>query len=514
MLSRFFGENIHRHLYLLGLIGLAVGIPLNKVVMSVSMMFLGLNFFLEGKFIERWNLLKASKLYWIITGFFAIHFIAFLWSSNMDYALHDIKVKLPLFVITTLIASNDPLNRKELGVILSSFMITALLVSIINFLLYQNWIGDHQYNDIRGMSLFGSHVRFGIIVSMSAAIGLYFLKYARTLRPILFGLIIWFLFYTYYSQVIAGAMTMVGVLICYSFYLLWGRRKILALSLLAVISVVFIGVLFWLVKPVNFDPTDKSHLPSVTAEGNPYIHYGRIISPETDQPIYYYYCEKELARDWPKYSEIPFDSLDNKGQSIKITILRYLTAKELTKDADGLSKLNSEDIENIEKGIGTTASWGIVARLYGLRFSLINNENPNSNSLLKRLEHWKAGWGLFKKNWVIGVGTGDVQDSFDSYYIASNSALSEDNRYRAHNMFLTIGLTFGIFGLLLFVVYNFYFLSENLIRKEIIGVLFLCVAILSYLTEDTLETQTGITFCALFYGIFSQRIIDVKKDNG
>lgn len=505
MLSRFFGENIHRYFYILGLTGLAVGIPLNKVVMSISMMFLGLNFFLEAKFLDRWKNLKSSKAYWLITSFFILHLIAFLWSSNLEYALHDLRVKIPLFVITTIVASYSPLSRKELGIVLGLFLVSTVLVSFINFGLYQHWFGHEQYDDIRGMSHFGSHVRFGIIVSMSIGIAFYFLKFTGWMRIGLLGIIGWLIFYTYYSQVISGAITTLGVVICFSVYLLWGRSKLAALSLLGIISIVVIAIFAWLFKPVNFDPYDMAHLPELTAEGNPYMHYGRIISPETEQPIYYYYCDEELKRDWPKYSEVPYDSLDRKGQPIQITILRYLTAKEFTKDAEGLSKLSKQEIKNIEDGIGTTANWGVAARLYGLRFSLINNESPNGNSLLERIEHWKASWNIFINNWLIGVGTGDVQDSFNQYYIESNSKLFEENRHRAHNMFLTTGLTFGIFGMLLFLYYNYYLLAINIKRKEIIGVLFLCVAVLSFITEDTLETQTGITFCALFYGIFGQR---------
>lgn len=510
MLERYFGDNIHRYLYILGLCGLAFGIPINKVVMSVSMMFLGLNFFLEFRYLERWNTLKGLKLYWLLFAIFALHLLAITWSSNFEYAFHDLRVKLPLFIIPTIILSYPVLSRKELNLVLLSFLSSALIVSLLNFMLYQNWIGDQQYDDIRGLSYFGSHVRFGIIVSMAAGITLYFLKYTHRLRIIILLVFTWFFFYTYYSQVISGALTMLGIVTGYIVYLLWSRSKFFALTVLSGITIASIALITWLVKPVTLAPevSDLNALPTHTSEGNPYIYYDKIISPETAIPVYYFYCETELKRDWPKYSSVGYFDLDKKGQPIRFTMLRYMTSKRLTKDANGLSKLTEEDVQNIEDGIGTDANWGVVSRLYGLKFSLINNESPNGNSLLERIEYWKAGWNIFKHHFIFGVGTGDVQDAFTNYYIESNSQLLEANRHRAHNMYLTVGITFGIFGLALFLFYHFKLLQVNIRNKEIIGVLFLFVVLLSFLIEDTLETQTGVTFCALFYGLFSQLRLD------
>jgi hypothetical protein len=36
-----------------------------------------------------------------------------------------------------------------------------------------------------------------------------------------------------------------------------------------------------------------------------------------------------------------------------------------------------------------------------------------------------------------------------------------------------------------------------------LGILFLSVSIISFLLEDTLETQTGVTFFAFFYALYA-----------
>ena len=506
MLSRFFGDNIHRYLHVLGLSGVAFGIPLNKVVMSSSMVFIALNLLTEAKFKEGLKNLKSNKLYWLVAALFLLHVVGLLWSENMAYGLHDLRVTVPLFVIPTMLVARPIKKRSDLHLVLGAFLTSVLIVSFINFGMYQHWFGNHQYDDIRGMSLFSSHVRFGIIVSMGVAILLYFLKYFKWMRLLIFLLTLWLSYYTFYSQVLSGASTLAGVFLVFALYLLWGKRKGLALTFLSLFTIAGLSLLIWLITPIKVDPKIFENLPTQTAEGNPYVHYNRLVSPETGKPIYLYVCEEEVERDWPERSEIPYDGLDKKGQCVRFTLLRYLASKELTKDAEGLSKLSDKEIADIENGIGSSKNYGLMGRLYGLKYQLINEQDPNGNSLMERIEYWKAGFSIFSKNMLIGVGTGDVQDEFDTYYIESNSPLDEENRHRAHNMFLSIALTFGIPGIFIFLLFHIKMITFNIGNKEILAVLFVTIALISFLMEDTWETQTGITFCAFFYGIFSSII--------
>ena len=505
MLNRFFGDKTHTYLHLIGLSGIAIGVPLNKIAMSISMMFIVLNLLLESKFTSYFKNLKNSKSYLLILAFFLLHVIALIWSSNLDYAIHDLKGKLPLLVIPTILAAKPLENRKQLNLILGLFVLTTLLLSIINFLSYQHWIGNRLYDDIRGMSLFSSHIRFAIIISTVVAILLYFWGNWKTKKLILFLVITWFVFYTFYSQVISGLATMIAVFVTFSIYYLWQRKKWLVISIVSIATISFGILIFWIFKPITIDLDDYSNLPNTTVEGNPYTHGFDYISPETGEPIQIYFCDFELKRDWELYSKIHVDSLDRKGQPIKETIVRYLSSKRLRKDANGLAQLNSQEIKDIENGIPSVINQGILARLYGIKFQVVNVSNPNGHSLLQRLEYWKTGSQIAKNNLLIGVGTGDVQDAFNTQYEKNKSLLEEDKRRRAHNYYLTILLTFGIVGLALLLYLSFYFIRQNIQHNEIVGVLFMVVILTSYLMEDTLETQTGVTFFALFYGLFSYK---------
>lgn len=505
MLTRFLGNNIHNHLHLLGLAGLAFGVPMNKVVMSISMMFIVLNLILEADFIGYWKRLKSNELLLLILGFFILHVIGLLWSNDFDYAFRDLRAKLPLLVVPITLIARPLSSRKELDGILFVFVISTLLVSIINYALYQNWLGNFEYDDIRGMSLFSSHIRFSIIIAMTAGICLYFLKSMVKLRPLLIITILWLSYYTYYSQVLSGFSALLGVFSIFAVYLFWGNRKKLAIGLMLTGIAFSISLIVWLFIPFQSEPTPLYELPKFTAEGNPYFHSNEVISPETGKSIYAYLCEEELERDWPKRSKLDYHGEDFKAQPIRFTLLRYLSSKDFTKDAEGLAKLTDEEIRSIENGIGSSKNYGVMGRLYGLKYELINEQNPNGNSLLERFEYWRVGWTIFSENAFIGVGTGDVQVAFDEVY-SRGTSLIEDNQNRGHNMFLTIMLTFGIPGILLFVWLLLRYSIVNIKRGELVALLFIGIALISFLMEDTLETQTGVTFFALFYGLFATKI--------
>jgi hypothetical protein len=83
-----------------------------------------------------------------------------------------------------------------------------------------------------------------------------------------------------------------------------------------------------------------------------------------------------------------------------------------------------------------------------------------------------------------------------------NSPLTAEWRLRSHNQFLAIGTAFGIIGLIWFLIALFYPLFLKEYRIDYFYFLFIVIAVLSMLTEDTLESQAGVTFFAFFNSLF------------
>ncbi|NRA11771.1 MAG: hypothetical protein HRT57_07440, partial [Crocinitomicaceae bacterium] len=116
MLNRIFGANTHTYLHVLGLSGLAFGLPFNKVVMSISMMFLVLNLLLEGELKTYWVNLKSNRSFILILSLVLLTVISMFWSTDMAYGLHDLKAKLPLLVIPVVLGAKPIYNSKYINI--------------------------------------------------------------------------------------------------------------------------------------------------------------------------------------------------------------------------------------------------------------------------------------------------------------------------------------------------------------------------------------------------------------
>ena len=512
MLDRLFGYKVHYFLHVLGMSVLAFGLPLNKVLMSIGAIWGVSNLVLEGEIKTYWlNIQKNTPFKWLLA-FCFIHIIGIFWSTDIPYALHDIQIKLPLLAVPLALVARPITKRNHIHFIFYALLVSLLITSFLNFGYYQQWFGVKNYTDIRQLSLFGSHIRYGILIALGASICVYFIvnKINTKLNWIWIIVLIWFCFYTFYSQVLSGVLSL---LIIFFVLLLFYSSKYSKLLPWIFGFVLISGAygLFLFLQPKKSEEVNISNLPLKTKEGNLYTNDFSNPNRENNKPIFISVCDVELEREWNKISPILYDKRDYKGQFIKHTLIRYLASKGLTKDAEGIKSLNKSDIKNIENGIASIEQLksGLTSRLNDIKFQFNNSFDPNGHSILQRLEYWKTGLHILQKNYILGVGTGDVQLAFDKQYEKENSILLPQNRLRAHNTYITVLVTFGMVGFTLFIGFLFSFFKLNFQNKEFVALMFFSVAIATFFIEDTLETHMGVSIIALFIGLF----ITKKEDS-
>jgi hypothetical protein len=511
MIYRNLGNKAHEYIHFVALAGIAFGLPLNKVVMSIAMMVGLLNLLVQANFGTYWKRIKANQLFILISLFWFLHIIGLLWTTNSSFAFNDIRVKLPLIVIP-LLFTIQPIEFKEQKWLLRFFLGSLILTSLYNFLSYQQLFGYRDYNDIRGLSLFGSHIRYGILIAFGAVISLFQFFKTTSGKIIYLLLFIWFTYYTYFSQIISGTLAIVFGCLSLIFLILYQYRKVYAYILGIIVFVIpAAAIISNLSEPIKSPISEKDlpKLPLKTREGNDYVHYFVDTKDSKGNYLFVNLCEDELRREWNNVSSFDYDSLDEKGQEIRFTLIRYMTSMGLKKDAENFHKLKKKDVSNIEEGIAEKEDGrtGIMARINGIRFQLLANADPNGHSLLQRLEYWRTSLKIIQQNWLFGVGTGDLQMAFDEQYEQDNSKLNKENRLRAHNTYLTVWITFGVLSLLFFFLIVKYFLA--MIKYEnYLGLAFITIAIVTFFIEDTLETQTGVTFFSFFYGLFLGKKIE------
>jgi len=258
------------------------------------------------------------------------------------------------------------------------------------------------------------------------------------------------------------------------------------------------------------EPIAWDALETTTARGEEYQHHKNYPFVEDGHYVMTYIAWGELYDAWFTRSLIHPDSLDARGHVLKGTLIRYLASKGFRKDADGIAALSNDDVRAIEMGIPTiqdVKKRGLEKRLDRIFFEWSNYRaggDPNGHSVLQRWEFWKTGWSLIMAHPLMGVGTGDVKMAFNQAYIDNHSPLQPEFRLRAHNQYLTMWITYGIGGLIIFLLVLCWPLFHGY-RNDAIVLMFLLLAWLSCITEDTLESQAGVMFFAFFYALFTSK---------
>ena len=506
MLDRLLGFKVHAFLQLLGLIILSVGLPLNKVVMSIGTIWLAANIILKSDFRSYWNNWKSSRLFSFITAILIMHLFGLFYTEDFGYALHDLNAKLPLFAIPLCIIA-FPIKREWLTYVLYFYLASLFTTSCINFFV----AFDSPQPDFRSMSLFGSHIRYTLLVVMGVAVTVHLILINKKLRVLWVLLIGWFLFYIYQSQVFSGYISLFALILSVFIYALLLIKSNVLKTTIAIGLLAISGLVIYLVVSLftfEITITDFSKLEEKTPYGNLYVHDTTHSWLENGHHVMSYISEGELREEWNKRSDIDYDAWINDDEKLSFILFRYMSSLGLKKDRDGMKKMSNKDIENVELGFtnidqvagSPMARWGDLKNQFRI---YERTGDPNGNSLTERIEHFKVGWMIVKDNWKFGVGTGDVQLAFDHYYETSGSKLNPSAWNRAHNQFLTFWITFGIFGMLLFFHLWIDLLRLSIRHVSFLSIAFVFVALSSFLLEDTIETQQGVTFVAFFLAVLT-----------
>jgi hypothetical protein len=460
---------------------------------------------LGGKFRRLFN--NPAAL--VVISLYLIHVAGLLYTSDLNYALKDLRIKLPLFSLPIIIATSTALTGERLNRLLSFFCLAVFAGTVASiYVLFTRHVSDP-----RELSIFISHIRFGLTICFSIFILIHFLvkkvSPTRGYTILIILCIIWFFFFLIILESITG-LAITGLLI-FIFTLIAAFRIKSVLFRIAVIlplvlsPILVANFLKYQVKQFNkVESIDYRKLDKYTRYGNPYIHDTCSYGIENGKYVGIYLAPAELRQEWNKRSKLSFDGADNKGQELKYTIIRFLNSKNFRKDADGIRSLTDKEIKHIENGVANAAyleNISFDSRIDQMIMGYTNyvkHGDPNASSVMQRVEYWKTSAYIIKHHWLTGVGTGDLNQAFSVAYQEMGSKLDDAFRNRSHNQFLAIFVAFGVFGLLWFLFTLFYPPIITGRHTDYYYLIFFTIIFMSMLTEDTLETQAGATFFAFF----------------
>lgn len=538
---RFFTSQFRSNLYFFNLILLALSIVLSRFTMSVFQFTLlimwlwwGFSFDVVNRFfrkagpfsglwhtfvyilktarnnlMDNFELLLKNRVALVVVSLYLMHLAGLIHSVDIDYALKDLRIKLPLLLLPIVMASLKKINWHQLKTLLLLYVLAIFISSMFSLHAYIN----QSFVDIRQISLFINPIRFSLNVVFGFYILLWFVAKDRKIKlwqqAAMLSVMIWFIVFLVILESMIGVLSLFIIalgLIFVKFLQLKkpGLRLVLMLLLLAMPIIGFLYVKS-IVDTLNKAPDINFELlPKQTAKGNPYVHDTINYGIEDGTYIGLYLSIDELEEAWNKRGQIGFEDLDKANQQLKFTLIRYLNSRNLTKDSAGVAALTDQDVRLIEEGVANfnyTNKPGLRIRIskiiMGYKYYSYMND-PSGSSFLQRIEYIKASIRIIKNNFWFGVGTGDLPVAFEKTYEEMNTALRPEFRWRSHNQYLSVFIAFGIFGFIWFLFILIYPLIKLKRHHQYFYSIFLALMLLSMLTEDTIESQDGVTLFAFF----------------
>lgn len=494
-------------LYLTGIIFIAVGLSLSKPLISIGQGILGLAWILEGNHKEKIIAFFKNSIAWALISYYVLTILGLLYTSDFDFAWDDIRRKMPLFVIPFVLFSKT-FSSKELKLIFSIYVGGVLLSSFWSMFVKLGGLGI-EITDVRDLSRFNSHIRFGLEICLAIFLGFFYINKSTSLKEkIVWAIIIlWLIIFMVLISLMTGFIIfMISIFLL--FILNLNRISSSFIKFSSIICLFLITCLscykIYSQYHLFFQEVENLPLKDFTPNGSRYFHSLERPGKENGFYVWRNLSQKELEAAWEKRSNIPFRGKDQKGQPLSTTLTRFISSKGDYKDQIAVEKLTNTEIKAIENGIANVRFLEISSidkRLYDLFWELENyysGGDYNGHSLIMRLEYWKTGLDIFKKNWLLGVGTGDIQLAYDKQYQENNSLLKPQFLLRAHNQYITAMATFGTIGLIIFLFFIAYPVIQTKAHQSFIYLGFFIVVIISMITEDTLDTQVGISFFVFF----------------
>lgn len=505
-------DDLFAKLVFLVLVLMIVAIPFSRFLMSVSQFAFGALWLAHGKYIQKIKAFVRNPAAIIITSLYLLHLLGVLWSNDIDYALKDIRIKLPILIIPFMFVGFPKINQKQFSYLVYFFTASVTFVSI--YLAVVHYSSSIEIRQILHRD-FISHIRY----SLSLNLAIFFLLLIRLsvkkrswIDFIVLANIIWLLWFLFYLKAFTGVIVFfILVFVALTHKAINSNKLYKKVVYFLFILSGFIFITSYLIsfskKYHSIENIDLNNLDKKTASGRLYLHEPEL-GIENGKYIYIYICNDELRDSWSKRSDKPYTGADGQGQRLKYTLIRYLTSKGLRKDKEGVESLSDQDILNIENGIANihyTKGIGIKSRLMKIMFeydNYVRTGDPSGHSVMQRVEYWKTAWNIIEKNFWFGVGTGDLNTAFQEEYDHMNSKLSEEARLRSHNQYLSIWVGLGVIGLLWFLISLFYPALKQNAFSNIYFTLFFITFTVSMLTEDTIESQAGVTFFIYFTCLF------------
>ena len=131
-----------------------------------------------------------------------------------------------------------------------------------------------------------------------------------------------------------------------------------------------------------------------------------------------------------------------------------------------------------------------------------------------RLAVWSCGWQLIKQYPIFGAQIGDKKDKLQEIYRARQFDFAYNSQRNMHNNYMDILCTFGIVGLLLFLLSCFILPIVSCVQsKDMIGLCIVIAFAFSLFTETYLDRTWGAVLLCFFLSFIASYRPLIRQKN-
>lgn len=508
-----FSRQAHATVHFICLLLAAFLMPVSVWLLSVVSIVLSLNWLLEGRYRQRLSSLKTQPGIILLLLLFGMYLVWLLNTTDFSSALFELKLKLPLLIFPVVAGTADRTGLREWRLVLYAFITGCVVAAGAGFMALAGLLPAEIISP-RDLALFVPSIRLSILLNFAIFTALWMSLTDRSagtvVRVTLAVAAAAMSLFLFRLLSVTGIVLFLIILGGTGLYFALARKQVAAgLTMMATAAAATAASV--IVMTTAWDTLRNPAHPEVnaplqlTASGNNYTHYPEETLVENGYLVWMNVCEEELRREWNRRSSLPYDGNDIAGNELRTTLVRYITSLGLPKDSAAVAGLTAADISNIGKGLANPLygrPGSPRARAYELAWELdraARGSNPSGHSLTQRPEFYRAAAGIVRDNPWTGVGTGDIGNAFATEYAGNGTSLEPPYRLRAHNQYLTFGVTFGIPGMIIAIALMLIPWLTSTGRASYPFLLFITIIFVSMFNDDTFSSFTGAAFFSYFY---------------
>ena len=499
------------NLYLLSLATFLVALPTSIAFITGTVIAMLVVWILTGDYKEKLSRLIHNKSALLLMSIPLIYLIGLCFTHNFAIGFQELNKSSYWFIFAFLLGSSSPISHKNTCRLLWVYILTVTIAAGVA--LFKLLLNDALFfSDFRKVT-WVDHIPFSYQIAFVIWIIFYFIFYEKLewMKKTVMFLLVAFLTVILFSLKSFNGYLYFGVMSFTALLILIGqiKKRILKFTLLGITILMSLLPIFYLYFCVQkfYDTTEylPESIEKYTAQGNIYKHNFENKAKENGNYTSLFLCEEELIPLWNAHSSKPYQSKTTNGYPFRSVIVRYMTSKGLTKDAEGFAQLSQQDIENIEDEIPNYIyaenKLNIYPRIYETIWEIDQyriDGDPNGKSLAQRIELTFLSISIIKKHVWVGIGLGNNAQAYNEIIVESGSKLADPQMGSAHNQYLNYLIRFGVLGTLYILgVLGYIFLKGRKNNPFLLTIFFVSMLVVNF-GEANWETYIGITFFSFF----------------